>query len=168
MIRFVYVFRRVTTYVSNSVGERRSFFRRLEPFLDDPKRAMERGDSLAADLARQDFEREASERYKDFVVRSRLKRVPNEAVKCDVFARKEEVRRIPPRYIEFVKSPDGHFRDRFACCPDLPVQEFRSYSADFLCLQEAEAASCEGLVTECEVRDALKQVGLNKSPDGLP
>ena len=34
----------------------------------------------------------------------------------------------------------------------------------------AEAASCEGVVTECEVRDALKQVSLNKSPglDGLP
>ena len=31
-------------------------------------------------------------------------------------------------------------------------------------------ASCEGLVTECEVRNVLKQVGLNKSPglDGLP
>ena len=37
-------------------------------------------------------------------------------------------------------------------------------------LGAAEAASCEGVVTECEVRDALKQVGLNKSPglDGLP
>ena len=37
-------------------------------------------------------------------------------------------------------------------------------------LGRAEAASCEGVVTECEVRDALKQVGLNKSPglDGLP
>ena len=34
----------------------------------------------------------------------------------------------------------------------------------------AEAASCEGVVTECEVRDALKQVSLNKSLglDGLP
>ena len=32
-----------------------------------------------------------------------------------------------------------------------------------------EAAGCEGLDTECEVREALKQVSLNKSPglDGL-
>ena len=54
----------------------------------------------------------------------------------------------------------AHFRDRFARCPDLPVQEFRNYLA----------ASCEVVVTECEVRNALKQVDLNKSPglDGLP
>ena len=99
--------------------------------------------------------------------------------------RKEELRRYTYRYIEFVKSPDGrmlrsnrkmreafwaHFRHRFARCPDIPVQEFRSYLADFPRLGEAEAASCEGLVTECEVRNALKLVGLNKSPglDGLP
>ena len=50
-----------------------------------------------------------------------------------------------------------HFCDRFALCPDLPVQEFRSYLADFHCLQEAEAVSCEGVVTECEVCDALNQ-----------
>ena len=64
----------------------------------------------------------------------------------------------------------AHFRDRFGRCPDLPIREFRSYLADFPRLGVAEAASCEGLVTECEVRDALKQVGLNKSPglDGLP
>ena len=63
-----------------------------------------------------------------------------------------------------------YFRDRFARCPDLQVQEFRNYLADFLRLGEAEAASCEGVVTECEVRSALKQVSLNKSPglDGLP
>ena len=61
----------------------------------------------------------------------------------------------------------AHFRDRFARCPDLPLQEFRSYLADF---PRLGAAGCEGVVTECEVRDALKQVGLNKSPglDGLP
>ena len=58
----------------------------------------------------------------------------------------------------------AHFRDRFARCPDLPIQEFRSYLADFPRLRVAEAASCEGVVTECEVRNALKQVGLNKSP----
>ena len=52
----------------------------------------------------------------------------------------------------------------------LPVQEFRSYLADSPRLWEAEAASCEGVITEYEVRDALKQVRLNKSPElnGLP
>ena len=41
---------------------------------------------------------------------------------------------------------------------------------DFHHLEEAEAASCEGLLAECEVRHTLKQVSLNKSPglDGLP
>ena len=56
----------------------------------------------------------------------------------------------------------AHFRDRFARCPDHSVQKFRSYLADFLRLREAEAACSEGLVTEYEVHDALKQVGLNK------
>ena len=103
---------------------------------------------------------------------------------CNAFACEEEVRRFPCRYIDSVKSSDVHvlrlnrkmreafpvhFRDRFARCPDLPVQEFRSYLADFPRLQEAETASCEGFVTECEFCDALKQVSLNKSPglDGL-
>ena len=145
---------------------------------------MEGGDSVAIDLAKGDLEREASERYKGFVVRNRLKRVPNEAVKCNAFMRKEELRRFPCRYIECVNAPDGrvlrssreireafqtHFRDRFARCPDLQAQEFRNYLVDFPRLGEAKAASCEGAVTECEVRSALKQVGLNKSPglDGL-
>ena len=142
------------------------------------------GDSLNVELARGDLERESSERYKGYVVRSRLKRVLNEAVKTNATAR-EEVRRFPDQYIGSVKAPDGrllrsgreirdafraHFRDRFARCTDLPLREFRSYLADFPHLGVAEAASCEGVVTECEVRDALKQVGLNKSPglDGLP
>ena len=39
-----------------------------------------------------------------------------------------------------------------------------SYLADFPCLGEAKAASCEGQVTECKVCDVLKQIGLKKSP----
>ena len=70
---------------------------------------------------------------------------------------------------EMHKGFRAHLNDRFARCPDLLVLKFRSYLADVPRLQEAEAASCEGLVTECEVRDTFKQVSLNKSPgrDGL-
>ena len=95
------------------------------------------------------------------------------------------MRRFADRYIASVKTADerllqlsremrdafrAHFRDRFARCPDLPIREFRSYLADFPRLGVAEAAGCEGVVTKCEVLDASKQVGLNKSPglDGLP
>ena len=106
-------------------------------------------------------------------------------MKTNATAREEEVRRFPDRYIDSDKTPDGrvlrsnremrdafrvHFHDRFARCPDLLFREFRSYLADFPRLGAAEAASCEGVVTECEVRDALKQAGLNKSPgqDSFP
>ena len=52
------------------------------------------GDSLGVELARRDLERESSERYKGAVVRSRLKRVLNKAVKSNATAREEEVRRF--------------------------------------------------------------------------
>ena len=55
----------------------------------------------------------------------------------------------------------AHCRDRFASCPDLPLQKFRSYLADFPRLAAAESACCEGVIIECEVRDALKHVGTN-------
>ena len=76
-----------------------------------------------------------------------MNRVSNEPVKCNAFEREEEVQRFPHRYIEFVKSPDGHvlrsnremcgafrahFRKHFARCPELPV---RSYLADFPALE---------------------------------
>ena len=149
-----------------------------EKFIDDRlSRAVAGGDSLTVELARRDLERESSERYKGYVVRFRLRRVLNEAVKTNATAC-EEVRIFPDQYIDSVKSPDGrvlqsnreirdafraHVRDRFARCPDLPLQEVRSLGA-------SEAVSCEGVITECEVRDALKQIDLNKSPglDGLP
>ena len=104
----------------------------VKSFEDKLSQVVEEVDSLAVDLARRDLEREASERYNRYVVRSRLKRVPYEAVKCNAFACEEEVR----RHIESVKSPDErvlesnremsdafqvHFSDRFARCPDLPV-----------------------------------------------
>ena len=119
------------------------------------------GWGLPKEQARRDLERKSSERYTGFVVRSWLKRVPNEAVKSNSTAREEEVRRFPDQYINSVKSQDGpmlranreirdafrtHIHDRFARCPNLPFQEFRHYLADFLCLVAAEAASCEGVI----------------------
>ena len=63
-----------------------------------------------------------------------------------------------------------HFRGGVARCLDLTLQEFRSYFVDFSRLGAAKAACCEGFLTECKVCDALKPVGLKKSPrlDGLP
>ena len=52
------------------------------------------------ELAWRNLDREASERYKGFVVRSML-RVLNEAVKSNATER-EEVRRFPGRYIDYV------------------------------------------------------------------
>ena len=108
---------------------------------DRLSRAVAEGDSLGVELARRDLERESSERYKGFVVRSRLNRVLNEAVKSNTTAREEEVRRFPDRYIASVKTPYGrllrsshelryafraHFRDRF---PAALISRFGSFVA---------------------------------------
>ena len=58
-------------------------------------RAVERRDSLAVDLAKGDLEREAIERYKGMVIRSRLSRVPNEAVKRNAFFLRGRVSKVP-------------------------------------------------------------------------
>ena len=57
--------------------------------------------------------------------------------------------------------------------PAVLVYRFMSFAAilpTFPRLEVTEAATCEGVITECKVRDALNQVGLNKSPglDSLP
>ena len=58
----------------------------------------------------------------------------------------------------------AYFRDCFAWLSELPKEKFSSYLVDFPCLQIAEKARCAGRFTDIEVRDTLKQVGLNKSP----
>ena len=128
---------------------------RTKSIEDRISRVVAGGDLLTVELARRDLERKTSERHKGFLVRSRLKRVRNEAVKSNATAREEEVR-FPDRYIDSVKSSDGrvlrsnrkihdafraHFCDCFARCPDLPLQEFRSYLADFPRYRAAETAS---------------------------
>ena len=124
---------------------------------DRLSRAVAGGYTLGVELARRDLERESSKRYKGFVVRSWLKIVLNDSVKTPDWRLLQSSREIRDAF-------GAHFWDRFARCTDLPLRVFRSYLADFPRLGAAEAASCEGVVTECEVCDALKQVGLNKSP----
>ena len=128
------------------------------------------GGSQTVELARRDLECKTSEYYQGFVLRSRLKRVLNKTVKLNATAHEEEVQKFTDRYIDSVTSLDGrvlqsnremrdafrvHFHNHFARCPDLPLQEFRSYPIDFPHLGAAEAVCCEGVITECEVHDAL-------------
>ena len=152
---------------------------------DKLHRAVSGGDTLSAALARADLVQAANDRYNGQVVRSRLDRVSNEAVKLGASMRAEEFRRQKDDYITEIKNPDGrtlrstrdivenfrtHLQSRFTRLTDLPVEQFDSYLADFPRLEEAEATCCEGTITECEVVEALKQVKRNKSPglDGLP
>ena len=90
-------------------------------------------------------------------------------MKCNTLAREEEVRRFPSWYIDRTSRQTGSCLSQIARVTKgaLPVQEFCCYLAGFSHLQEAEVARCESMVTECEVHDILKQVGLNKSL-GLP
>ena len=74
---------------------------------DRLSRAVAGGDSLTVELAGGDLEHESSERYKGHVVRSRLRRVLNEAVKMNATAHEEEVRKFPDWYINSVKTLDG-------------------------------------------------------------
>ena len=137
------------------------------------------GDSLNVELAWRDLECESSEHYKGFIVRTRLESVLNETVKSNTNAHEEEVQRFPRSVYQFFQIPrwthaavelwDARCLSgtlSWSLCP----LSWSPYLADFLHLREAETASCEGVVTECKVCDALTQVGLNKSPglDDLP
>ena len=99
--------------------------------------------------------------------------------------RAEELRHAADRYITNVTSPDGqrrttneaickefrqYFLKLFTREPELSGAQFDTYRADFPRLSVTEAAACEGCITEDEVRQAVKSVGLDKSPgiDGLP
>ena len=92
-------------------------------------------------------------------------------MKSNVTVREEEVQRFLSRYIDSVKSADGcvlesnrHICDALwtlFCYPNLQLQEFCSHLANFPFLGVAEAACCEGMITECEVCDALKLPGLD-------
>ena len=152
---------------------------------DRLSRAVAGGESLNVELARGDLERESSERYKGYVVRSRLKRVLNEAVKTTRLRVKKKYEGSPigisflsrPRTgdccVRVVRYVMPFGRTFGVALPAALISRSGSFVAILPtspALGPAEAAGCEGVVTECEVRDALKQVGLNKSPglDGLP
>ena len=63
-----------------------------------------------------------------------------------------------------------YFLKLFTREPGLSSAQFDTYLADFPRLSATEAAGCEGRIKEEEIREALKSVGLDKSPriDGLP
>ena len=79
-----------------------------------------------------------------------------------------------------VTSPDGqrrttneaicgefrqYFLKLFTREPGLSSTQFDTYLADFPRLSATEAAGCEGRIKEEEIRDALKSVRLDKSPE---
>ena len=118
--------------------------------------------------------------YKGCVVRSRLKSVPNEPVKHIASARSIKIPLSVYQISQVSRWACAQLEPLDAQCllGELPwlfcsltlTSWFRNFIANIPRLQETETASCKGLVTECEVCDVLKQVGLNKSSgfDGLP
>ena len=94
--------------------------------------------------------------------------------------RAEELRHATDRHIASVTSPDGqrrttnetickeYFLKLFTREPELSRAQSDTYLADFPRLSATEAAGCEGRIKE--IREALKSVGLDKSPgiEGLP
>ena len=91
----------------------------------------------------------------------------------------EELRHASQKHITSVTSLDGQhwttkegifreFRDYFQKLfikePELISAQFYTYLADFPGLEAAEAAECDGCITENEIRQILETVGTNKIP----
>ena len=143
------------------------------------------GDSGQVNVAKAELASLQIKEYQALVVRARLKRMSCEATNMAQELRAEELRHATDRHIAIVTSPDGqrrttneaicgefrqYFLKLFTGEPGLSSAQFDTYLADFPRLSVTEAAGCERRIKEEEIRDALKSVGLDKSPgiDGLP
>ena len=152
---------------------------------DKLDRAVLAGDSGLVNVAKAELASLQIKEYQALVVRARLKRMSCEATNMAQELRAEELRHASDRHIASVTSPDGqrrttneaicgefrqYFLKLFTREPGLSSSQFDTYLADFPRLSATEAAGCEGRIKEEEIRDALKSVGLDKSPgiDGLP
>ena len=85
------------------------------------------------------------------------------------------MRSFPDRYIDSVKNPGWATAAMpfGIALPAVLISRFKSFAAispTSPALGRLKRLVAKVWVTECEIRDALKQVGLNKSPglDGLP
>ena len=158
---------------SARVAEQRSIKDKLD-------RAVLAGDSGQVNVAKAELASLQIMEYQALVVRARLKRMSCEATNMAQELRAEELRHATDRHIASVTSPEGfrrttneaicgefrqYFLKLFTREPGLSSAQFDAYLADFPRLSATEAAGCEGLIKEEEIRAALKSVGLDKSPE---
>ena len=147
--------------------------------------AVRRGDPDSVNIAKAELASLLIKKDQALVVRARLNRMSPEATNMAAELRLEELRSASNRHIASVTSPDGrqvttdkgiceefrsYFQDLFTREPGLSSAQFDTYLADFPCLEATESAGCEGHITEAEIREAISNVGTEKTPgiDGLP